>query len=110
MIENACLMLGHPVAGIVRTQMAAMAREKDGRVCVQQTSDLRVQHRQKVEGIGLIRQTKTIRDGQARRRLFPSSGTNLQANNSVHESAQDKEKLAGREDQRRIPRPSSPSR
>jgi hypothetical protein len=60
-VENAGLALGDGVAGIVGTQMAAMAGEENGRVCIEDASHFGIQHRQQRGGNSLIRQTKFAR-------------------------------------------------
>src|SRR5207253_11415344 len=61
MVQNAGLMFGDASSSFILAYMLTMARQKDGRVSIQQTSDSGVQHNRQGAANGLMCQTNCFR-------------------------------------------------
>src|SRR5271163_894950 len=61
MVQNAGLMLGDGLAGLVFSQVLTMAGEEDCRISIEQTSDFQVQHGLQSEGNSLKCQTNVFK-------------------------------------------------
>src|SRR5437762_9708077 len=61
MVENAGLMFGDASPSFILAYMLTMARQEDGRVSIQQTSDSWVQHNRQGAANGLVCQTNCFR-------------------------------------------------
>jgi hypothetical protein len=58
-IQNSCLIFRYGPPALIFAHVLPMACKKDGGVSIQPPPDPRIQHKSKLAGDGLIRQTKS---------------------------------------------------